>query len=299
MESIQPIRYEQSADGIVTLTFDAPGERVNTLTDAMRDCFAQCVEQLVAQKESITGVILTSAKDTFFAGGSLKRLYDIRPEDAQRFFDTTEQTKRALRRLETLGRPVVAALGGTALGGGFEIALACHHRIALDQPKVQFGLPEASLGLMPGAGGVVRMTRLLGLAAAQPYLQDSQLVSPAQALKAGLVDELARTPEELMEKARAWIAANPAGSALAAQPWDRPGFVPPGGGNEAPAVKRWISTAAPQVRAKTRGLYPAPEAIVCASVEGMQVDFDTASRIETRYFTQLATGPVAKNIIGT
>ncbi|MDR2991462.1 MAG: enoyl-CoA hydratase/isomerase family protein [Burkholderiaceae bacterium] len=296
---MEPIRYEQDASGIVTLTFDASGEPVNTLTDAMRECFAQRVEQLVAQKESITGVILTSAKETFFAGGNLKRLYGIGPEGAQRLFETTEQTKRALRRLETLGRPVVAALNGTALGGGFEIALACHYRIALDKPRVQFGLPEASLGLMPGAGGVVRMTRLLGLAAAQPYLQDSQLAAPAQALKAGVIHELAYTPEELMSKARAWIAANPAGSALAAQPWDRPGFAPPGGGNETPAVKRWISTAAAQVRAKTRGLYPAPEAIVCASVEGMQVDFDTASRIETRYFTKLATGQVAKNIIGT
>ncbi|MDR2154233.1 MAG: enoyl-CoA hydratase/isomerase family protein [Burkholderiaceae bacterium] len=294
-----PIHYHRSDDGIVTLTFDAPGERVNTLTDAMRECLEQRIEQLAAQKESIAGVILTSAKETFFAGGNLKRLYDIRPEDAQRFFNTTEQTKRALRRLETLGCPVVAALGGTALGGGFEIALACHHRIALDRPKVQFGLPEATLGLMPGAGGVVRMTRLLGLVAAQPYLQDSRLVSPAQALKAGLIHELASTPEDLTAKARAWIAANPAGSALASQPWDRPGFAPPGGGNDAPAVKRWISTAAAQVRAKTRGLYPAPEAIVCASVEGMQVDFDTASRVETRYFTQLATGQVAKNIIGT
>ena len=296
---MEPIRYEQDADGIVTLTFDAPGERVNTLTDAMRERFAQCVEQLVAGKGSVTGVILTSAKETFFAGGNLKRIYDMRPEDAQRLFDSTEQTKRALRRLETLGCPVVAALNGTALGGGFEIALACHRRIALDQPKVQFGLPEATLGLMPGAGGVVRMTRLLGLAAAQPYLQDSRLVSPAQALKAGLVHELASAPDELMGKARAWIAANPAGSPAAVQPWDRPGFAPPGGGNEAPEVKRWISTAAAQVRAKTRGLYPAPEAIVCASVEGMQVDFDTASRVETRYFIKLATGQVAKNIIGT
>ena len=296
---MEPIRYEQDASGIVTLTFDAPGERVNTLTDAMRERFAQCVEQLAAQKESIKGVILASAKDTFFAGGNLKRLYDMQPKDAQRLFDSTEQTKRALRALETLGCPVVAALGGTALGGGLEIALACHHRIALDKPKAQFGLPEATLGLMPGAGGVVRLTRLLGLAAAQPYLQDGRLLAPAQALKAGLVHELAGTPDELIAKARAWIAANPAGSAPASQPWNRPGFAPPGGGNNAPAVKRWISTAAAQVRAKTRGLYPAPEAIVCASVEGMQVDFDTASRIETRYFVKLATGQVAKNIIGT
>lgn len=290
-----PIHYNQAADGIVTLTFDAPDESVNTLTDAMRACFVERVEQLVAGKDSISGVILTSAKETFFAGGNLKRIYGIQPEHAQVFFDSTELIKRALRRLETLGKPVVAALNGTALGGGFEIALACHHRIALDKPRVQFGLPEATLGLMPGAGGVVRVTRLLGLAAAQPYLQDSKLMSPAEAREAGLIHALVQTPDELLAQARAWIAAHPD----ARQPWDRPGFVPPGGSNEAPEVKRWISTAAAQVRAKTRGLYPAPEAILCASVEGLQVDLDTASRIETRYFTSLATGSVSKNIIGT
>ncbi|MHA7598469.1 3-hydroxyacyl-CoA dehydrogenase NAD-binding domain-containing protein [Alicycliphilus sp. T452] len=291
----EPIRYETGADGIVTLTFDAPEQSVNTMSDAMRECFARCVDRLESEKDALTGVILTSAKDTFFAGGDLNRLYKMQAADAQTLFDATERGKRTLRRLETLGRPVVAALNGTALGGGFEIALACHHRIALDKAKVQFGLPEATLGLMPGAGGVVRMTRLLGLAAAQPYLQDSRLMTPAEAKQAGLVHALAATPEELLALARAWIAEHP----QATQPWDVPGFVPPGGGNDAPKVKQWISTAAAHVRAKTCGNYPAPEAIVCASVEGMQVDFDTACRIETRYFVGLVTGAVSKNIIGT
>jgi 3-hydroxyacyl-CoA dehydrogenase/enoyl-CoA hydratase/3-hydroxybutyryl-CoA epimerase len=290
-----PIHYSRSDDGIVTLTFDAPDQSVNTMSDAMRESFAQCVQRLAAEKDALAGVILASAKDTFFAGGDLKRLYVMQPADAQKLFDATELGKQTLRRLETLGKPVVAALGGTALGGGFEIALACHHRIALDKPKAQFGLPEATLGLMPGAGGVVRLTRLLGLAAAQPYLQDSQLMSPAEALKRGLIHELASTPEDMMQRARAWIAAHPSSQ----QPWDRPGFAPPGGWNDAPEPKRWIATAAAQVRAKTKGCYPAPEAIVCASVEGMQVDFDTASRIETRYFIKLVTGPVAKSIIKT
>lgn len=290
-----PIRYERDAAGIATLTFDAPEQSVNTMTDAMRECFARCVDRLEAERDTLTGVILTSAKDTFFAGGDLNRLYKMQPADAQPLFEATERGKRTLRRLEKLGKPVVAALNGTALGGGFEIALACHHRIALEKPRAQFGLPEATLGLMPGAGGVVRLTRLLGLVAAQPYLQDSKLLSPAEAQAAGLVHALAATPEDLLAQARAWIAANP----QAAQPWDAPGFVPPGGGNDAPKVKQWISTAAANVRAKTRGNYPAPEAIVCASVEGMQVDFDTACRIETRYFTGLVTGPVSKNIIGT
>jgi 3-hydroxyacyl-CoA dehydrogenase/enoyl-CoA hydratase/3-hydroxybutyryl-CoA epimerase len=291
----QPIHYHRADDGIVTLTFDAPGESVNTMTDAMRECLAQRVAELEAARDSITGVILTSAKETFFAGGNLKRLYDMQPADAARLFESTERGKNALRRLEKLGKPVVAALNGTALGGGFEIALACHHRIALGKPNAQFGLPEATLGLMPGAGGVVRLTRLLGLAASQPYLQDSELMSPAAALKAKLIHAVAATPEALMEQACAWIRAHP----TAAQPWDTPGYTPPGGWTSAPEAKRWISSAAAHVRAKTKGCYPAPEAIVCASLEGMQVDFDTASRIETRHFVQLATGSVSKNIIGT
>ncbi|AEI82337.1 fatty acid oxidation complex subunit alpha (plasmid) [Cupriavidus necator N-1] len=290
-----PIQYHKTDDGIVTLTFDAPEQSVNTMTDEMRQCLADMVSRLEAEKEAVSGVILTSAKETFFAGGNLNRLYKLQPADAATQFDASERAKSALRRLETLGKPVVAALNGTALGGGFEIALACHHRIALDKPKVQFGLPEATLGLMPGAGGVVRLNRLLGLAASQPYLQDSKLMSPAEATKVGLVHELADTPAALLEKARAWIAAHPESK----QPWDKAGYTPPGGWADASEARRWISTAAAQVRAKTKGCYPAPEAILCASVEGMQVDFDTASRIETRYFVKLVTGQVAKNIIST
>jgi 3-hydroxyacyl-CoA dehydrogenase/enoyl-CoA hydratase/3-hydroxybutyryl-CoA epimerase len=290
-----PILHQKADNGIVTLTFDAEGQSVNTLNDAMRECFEQRVAQLEAEKDAIAGVILISAKDTFFAGGDLNRLYGMQPADAADLFIATEEGKRRLRRLETLGKPVVAALNGTALGGGFEIALACHHRIALDRAKAQFGFPEATLGLMPGAGGVVRMTRLLGLAASQPYLQDSKLMSPAEALQAGLVHELAATPQELAARAQAWILAHP----QSRQPWDSPGYAPPGGWTDSPEAKRWISTAAAEVRAKTRGCYPAPEAILSASVEGMQVDFDTASRIETRHFVRIATGQVPKNIMGT
>ncbi|MCY1504894.1 Fatty acid oxidation complex subunit alpha [compost metagenome] len=290
-----PIQYHKSADGIVTLTFDAPEQSVNTMSDAMRQCFADMVTRLEAEKADIAGVILTSAKETFFAGGDLNRLYRMQPADAQRLFEATELGKNTLRRLETLGKPVVAALNGTALGGGFEIALACHHRIALDKPKVQFGLPEATLGLMPGAGGVVRMTRLAGLAASQPYLQDSKLMSPAEAVKSGLVHALADSRQALLDAACAWIIGHPAST----QPWDVKGYVPPGGWTDADGAKRWISTAAAAVRARTKGCYPAPEAILCASVEGMQVDFDTASRIESRYFVQLVTGKVSKNILRT
>lgn len=294
------VRYHRSDDGIVTLTFDCEGQSVNTMTDAFRTGFAAAVARLEADIANITGVILASAKSTFFAGGDLNRLYKMQPADAALLFATTELSKNTLRRLEKLGRPVVAALNGTALGGGFEIALACHHRICLDHAKIQLGLPEATLGLLPGAGGVVRMTRLLGLIASQPYLQDSLLMTPVEAHAAGLVHALVDTPEALIQTAIDWIKANPD----ATQPWDKPGtsaapYTPPGGLPDGAEAKRWIATAAAKLRAKTKGCYPAPEAILCASVEGLQVDFDTASRIETRYFVGLATGQVAKNIIGT
>ena len=291
-----PINLQKGDDGIVTLTFDAPEQSVNTLSDAMRESLAAVTEELESTKDEITGVIVTSAKYSFFAGGDLNRLHRMQPADVSALFEATERGKLALRRLEKLGKPVVAALNGTALGGGFEIALACRYRIAVKRPKVQFGFPEAGLGLMPGAGGVARLTRFLGLAASQPYLQDSKLLSPAEAFKIGLIDELVDTPEQMITRARSWIQSNPDPT----QPWDRPGFVPPGGWPNEGGAKRWLAEgAAARVRAKTRGCYPAPEAILCASVEGLQVDFETSCRIETRHFVKVVTGGVAKNIVGT
>ncbi|MGE4243772.1 3-hydroxyacyl-CoA dehydrogenase NAD-binding domain-containing protein [Ramlibacter sp.] len=290
-----PIRYERDAEGIVTLTFDAPGAAVNTMTEAMRECLLQSVQELAATRDTIVGVILTSAKETFFAGGDLNKLYTAGESEARALFDSTMRLKAALRQLETLGKPVVAALNGTALGGGFEIALACHHRIAVDKPKALFGLPEAGLGLMPGAGGVVRLPRLLGLAASQPYMQEGTTLSPGAALEAGFVHALCATHEHLLARARDWIRANPSAS----QPWDRKDFALPGGRLDSPPVKRWLSESAAQVRAKTRGRYPAPEAILAASVEGLRVEVETAAAVEARYFVKVVTGQVAKNIIGT
>lgn len=230
----EPIRLQKGDDGIVTLVFDAPEQAVNTMSDAMRQCLASITQELERDKDQFAGVILASSKDTFFAGGDLRRLYNMQPKDAQLLFEATQQGKAALRRLEKLGKPVVAALNGTALGGGFEIALSCHRRIALRKPKVQFGFPEATLGLMPGAGGVARLTRMLGLEKSQPHLQDSKLLSAQEALQAGLIDELVDTVEQMMERARAWIRDNPA----PLQPWDRPGYAPPGGlPNEGESVR--------------------------------------------------------------
>ncbi|GLH38508.1 3-hydroxyacyl-CoA dehydrogenase NAD-binding domain-containing protein [Pseudomonas moraviensis] len=291
----EAIRYEKGQDGIVVLTMDMPGQSANTMNAVYREAMAACVARLSAEKDSIAGVIITSAKKTFFAGGDLNELIKVGKPEAKAFHDMVLTLKAQLRSLETLGRPVVAAINGAALGGGWEICLACHYRIAVDDASVQLGLPEVTLGLLPGGGGVVRMVRMLGIEKALPYLLEGKKVRPQQALQAGLIDELAADRDELLAKARAWIVANP----TAVQRWDVKGYPIPGGTPSSPKVAQMLAIAPSILRAKTQGTLPAPEKILCAAVEGAQVDFDTAHLIETRYFTELTTGQISKNLIGT
>ncbi|WP_137886844.1 3-hydroxyacyl-CoA dehydrogenase NAD-binding domain-containing protein [Pseudomonas sp. 2FE] len=289
------IRYEKGQDNIVVLTIDMPGQSANTMNAVYHEAMGKTVARLEAEKDSIAGVIITSAKKTFFAGGDLNELIKVGKADANHFYQMILRIKGQLRRLETLGKPVVAAINGAALGGGWEICLACHQRIALDNSSVQLGLPEVTLGLLPGGGGVVRMVRILGLEKALPYLLEGKRVRPQDALKAGLIHDLAANADEMLAKARAWIAANP----TAVQPWDVKGYKIPGGTPSSPNVAQMLAIAPSVLRDKTKGCFPAPEKILCAAVEGAQVDFDTAQIIEARYFTELTTGQVAKNMIGT
>lgn len=291
----QAIRYEKGQDRIVVLTIDLPGQSANTMNALYREAMADCVARLQAEKNSIAGVIITSAKKTFFAGGDLNELIKVDRPQATAFYNRVLSLKSQLRTLETLGKPVVAAINGAALGGGWEICLACHHRIALDDPSLQLGLPEVTLGLLPGGGGVVRMVRMLGIEKALPYLLEGKKLAPQKALQAGLIDDLASDREALLNKARTWIKANP----TAVQRWDVKGFQIPGGTPSNPKVAQMLAIAPSILRSKTQGTLPAPEKILCAAVEGAQVDFDTAQLIETRYFTELVTGQVAKNLIGT
>ncbi|KHL70223.1 3-hydroxyacyl-CoA dehydrogenase [Pseudomonas flexibilis] len=291
----QAIRYEAGADGIVLLTLDMPGQSANTMNATYRAAMAETLERLEAEREQIAGVILTSAKKTFFAGGDLNELVAVTRADAEPFFRMVQLLKQQLRRLETLGKPVVAAINGSALGGGWEICLACQHRIALDAPDVQLGLPEVTLGLLPGGGGIVRTVRLLGIEKALPFLLEGKKLRPREALKAGLLHEVVGSREALLSQARAWILANPE----ATQPWDAKGYKLPGGTPSHPGVAQMLAIAPAMLQDKTKGCFPAPEKILCAAVEGAQVDFATAELIETRYFTELATGQVAKNMIGT
>jgi 3-hydroxyacyl-CoA dehydrogenase/enoyl-CoA hydratase/3-hydroxybutyryl-CoA epimerase len=290
------IQFDKDDDGIVTLTMDDPSGSANVMNEAYIESMGKAVERIVAEKDSITGVVITSSKKTFFAGGDLKAMIQIGPDDAGQAFDLVQRVKHDLRTLETLGKPVVAAINGAALGGGLEIALACHHRIAADVKGSQLGLPEVTLGLLPGGGGVTRTVRMLGIQNAfVTVLSQGTRFKPAKAKELGLIDELLPTVEELVPAAKAWIKANPDSHE---QPWDKKGYKMPGGTPSSPALAGILPSFPALLRKQLKGApMPAPKAILAAAVEGAQVDFDTASRIESRYFAQLVTGQVAKNMI--
>ncbi|SRX93757.1 putative fatty oxidation protein FadB [Mycobacterium tuberculosis H37Rv] [Mycobacterium shimoidei] len=290
------IKWDKDADGIVTLTLDDPSGSANVMNEAYIESMGKAVERLVAEKDSITGVVITSAKKTFFAGGDLNSMIKLGPEDAGQAFDTVERIKKHLRTLETFGKPVVAAINGAALGGGLEIALACHHRIAADVKGSQIGVPEVTLGLLPGGGGVTRTVRMLGIQNAfVTVLSQGTRFKPAKAKQIGLIDEVLPTVEELVPAAKAWIKANPDKHV---QPWDQKGYKMPGGTPSSPSLAAILPSFPSNLRKQLKGApMPAPRAILAAAVEGAQVDFDTASRIESRYFAQLVTGQVAKNMI--
>ncbi|MEE1816950.1 3-hydroxyacyl-CoA dehydrogenase NAD-binding domain-containing protein [Streptomyces sp. SP18ES09] len=295
MSESTTIRWEQDETGIVTLVLDDPDQSANTMNQAFRASIKAIADRVEAEKDSIRGIIYTSAKKTFFAGGDLKDMIKAGPEHAQDIFDGAIEMKNALRRIETLGKPVVAAVNGAALGGGYEIALSAHHRVALDAPGSKIGLPEVTLGLLPGGGGVARTVRLMGITDAllKVLLQGTQY-TPKRALDNGLVHEVAATPDEMMAKAIAFIDTHPESQ----QPWDVPGHRIPGGTPSNPRFAANLPAFPANLRKQLNGApYPAPKAIMAAAVEGSQVDFETALTIESRYFTELVIGQTAKNMI--
>jgi 3-hydroxyacyl-CoA dehydrogenase / enoyl-CoA hydratase / 3-hydroxybutyryl-CoA epimerase len=293
------VRYDKDTDGIVVLTLDDPTAGANTMNDLYKESMAAVVDRLEAEKDDITGVVVTSAKKTFFAGGNLHSMMQAGPDDAPVVFATAEAIKSQLRRLETLGKPVVAAINGTALGGGLEIALACHHRIAVDDDRVELGLPEVTLGLLPGGGGVTRTVRMLGLQSALlDVLLQGPRMKPRVAQEKGLVDELVADRADLVTAAKAWVRKNQGNEEAATQPWDRPGYKMPGGTPSSPKLAAFLPAFPANLRKQTKGAdYPAPRAILSAAIEGAQVDFETASRIESRYLTSLIVGQNSKNMI--
>ena len=275
---------------IATVSIDMPGRSANVLNEEFEESMKATIESLEAQKENIKGIILTSPKSTFIAGADLEKIQAMR--DPQSVYDMCQELKARLRKLETMGIPVVAAINGSALGGGYEVALACHYRIALNNPKSVIGLPEVGLGLLPGGGGIIRLTRMLGLQNSLSFLTEGKKLKPKAAKQAGLVDDIADTKEEMLDKAIKWIEENPKAQA----PWDIKGFRIPGGAPTNPKVAQMLPIVPAMTKKKTYGNYPAAQAIINTAVEGALVDFDTACRIESRYFTSLATGKVSKNM---
>jgi len=287
------IGYQKDIDNIATLTFDMAGRPHNVINHEILDAFVPVVRHLQEEKAAGTlrGVIITSAKKSFLTGGDLQYLY--RAKDPQEIFSIAEQLKQFLRDLERPGVPVVAAINGNALGTGFELALACHHRIAIDDPRIKTGLPEVTIGIIPSGGGIIRLMWLLGIEKAFHVLISGRHYTPAEAVQAGIIDELAADRREMLDKARAWLLQNAEGR----RPWDqRDGTIPGGTAQQLP-VAGAIRRLAAQLASRTHNNYPAPQAVLNVLAEGSRVDFDTACRIESRYYTQLLRSQQCKNMI--
>lgn len=297
------IRLEKDADGIVELIFDQEGEKVNKMGDEYIAAMTKAVDEIEAMKNDIKGVYIRSGKSTFFGGGDLNKLLEIptnlSEEEKTDMYNGILNAKAPLRKLETLGVPVAVGMNGAALGGGYEIALACHHRVAIDRPDVKMGLPEAQLGLMPGAGGVVRMVRIHGLTEAVTLISQGKQFAGQRALDKKFVDELATDEADMHAKAKAWILANPD----AKQPWDQEGFKIPGGAPNDKDLDQGLMGllyfGPVNVMVQSNGVFPAPIAIFSCIADVGRVDFDTAEKIEARYFLSLLLSQVAKNMIST
>jgi 3-hydroxyacyl-CoA dehydrogenase / enoyl-CoA hydratase / 3-hydroxybutyryl-CoA epimerase len=288
--------YTLDADGIATVIIDMPGA-VNVMNDDFTKGMSETFAAL-AKEDALIGVILASGKKTFFAGGDVKGMAAAPAEGFNTFI--TEAIARGrvlLRSIERLPVPVVAAINGAALGGGYELTLASNYRIAWDDPSVVVGLPEATLGLLPGGGGCVRMVKKFGIQKALPWLLSGRSVPAAKALEEGLVDELAPTVDALVPQARAWILANRSNPDAALQPWDRPGYRVPQGGLENPVVRGFINYNAFRLFEETRGLLPNKQLIFDIAVESLKLDLDTALQVETRGLVSCIISPVAKNMI--
>ncbi len=285
------VTLELGSDGILVATMDLPGRPMNVVGDTLMEGINTAVDKLA--DANVKGMILTSGKADFCAGGDLDRMSKwTKPEEP---FEGSMAMKAVLRKMELQGKPVVAAINGHALGGGLEIALACHARIAIDSPKLKLGQPEVKLGLLPGGGGTQRLLRLVGLQQAMQICAEGNDIAPAKAKDMGIVTELAKDRDDMLAKARAWIAANPKAKA----PWDQPKFKIPGGDSRSPGVVQMLAIAPSIASAKTYGNYPAVRHIMSCLFEGGLLDFDSACMVESRYFAACVMSPEARNMIGT
>ncbi|MCC6919253.1 MAG: enoyl-CoA hydratase/isomerase family protein [Alphaproteobacteria bacterium] len=298
--AFETFRFDVDADGIAVAVFDVPGRSMNTLTaEALRDIAA--IAARIRTDNAIRGAILTSGKPSgFCAGADLGEMGDSAGGDAslseeerlRRAFENGYGFNRVLRELETCGKPVVAAINGLALGGGLEVCLATHYRIVTDNPRIQLGLPESKIGLLPGGGGTQRLPRLIGAQKALELIQTGNPVSPQEALKLGIVNAIAAPGTELL-KAKDWIRTK--GDPV--QPWDKRDYKVPGGAPQSPGGSGVFTMGNALLRKTTYNNFPAQKFIMSCVYEGLQVPIDAGLRIESRYFARLLMHPVAKNMI--
>ena len=292
----QNIAISVGADGIAVLTIDMPDRSMNVITPAFTAELAVAVDRIVSDA-AIKGAIITSGKPAFIAGADLMDIVNIYGNGASGLEVMQEISRYAgiLRKLETSGKPIAAAINGTALGGGLELCLACHFRVLSSDPKAVVGLPEVQVGLLPGAGGTQRLPRLIGIQPALELMTQGTHVEPEKAKALGIVHALAPVAE-LLNVARRWLteAADPV------QPWDKKGFRWPGGaGALHPGAQQTFTVGSAMIADKTQHNYPAPIAILSAVYEGSIVPFDTGLRIEARYFVSLLMNPVYRNMTRT
>ena len=287
------LNYSVDAEGIATVEFDYPGKSQNILNAGSMGAYAEAMQKALADP-AVKGIVVASAKKDFIAGGDLAEMAGC--TDAAAFHASIASWHTLMRGIELGGKPVAAALNGTTLGGGMEIALSCHHRVAADNPKARFGFPEVTLGLLPGAGGTQRTPRLCGMQAAAPLLMEGKRIKAAEALKLGLIHAVVPVGEE-RQAARKWVAATIASGVKPLQPWDQKGFKIPGGGPGTPNGMQMFMAANAMLREKTYDNYPAPRHILSCVYEGLSTNLDTGLAIETRYFTNLVMSPVSKNMI--
>ena len=293
------------ADGVATIVWDTIGKSMNVMSRDSMQVLNALIDDALAD-DAVKGVIITSGKAGSFAGGmDLNVLASIRDEagddPAQALFDFTMAGHTMLRKIERAGmdpktnkggKPIAAALPGTALGIGLELPLSCHRIFAADNPKAKIGLPEIMVGIFPGAGGTTRLVRKMGAMAASPLLLEGKMNSPQAALRAGVIDEVVPA-DELLSAAKAWVLSEP----KIVKPWDEKGYKMPGGAPYHPAGFMTYVGASAMVNGKTQGAYPAAKALLSAVYEGALVPFDTALKIEARYFTQVLLNPSSSAMI--
>lgn len=295
---------------VAVISWAMTSSPMNVLNDESIPQFEAALQRAFADK-SVKGVIITSEKPEFVAGADLKMILRNNDKEPTEMLKVTSELNRVLRSIETSGKPTVAAMNGTALGGGYEICLACHHRIALNNPKTLIGLVEVTIGLLPGGGGTQRLPRMIGIQAALPLLVEGKKVGVQEAKSLGMVDDIADSPVEMMAKAHAWIAANGTSARpKPIKPWDevdrktgkivgKDNFKVPGGNVQSVVGAQTFGAGTAMLMDKTKGNYPAPLAIMACVYEGLQVNIDRALVIEARYFVKVATSKVAKNMIQT